>query len=264
MRILEKLGLDQKKKKGAPVIGEKKKKQEQTSTLNHNIYIRALILVGFLGILIASVPRSTFNEPVNYAIGEPWRADDLTAPFTFSLQKTSEEIDEEQESIRENTLPVFEVETDAEAEIQTDLDSLFSRMEPVLEAYHQWQLSQPEGGEEAEEDSLNFSRQKDSANISLSDQSWDLLLEQYHRVQSGEDLPETRTAPPDRFIGESLKNSLEGLISEVLSQGVIDQPRDDLASDEITVRNLIERTDRTYNTGNVRDMEEAVEFVQYR
>jgi hypothetical protein len=61
MSILEKLGLAPKKRQGVPVIGEKKKKQEEASSLKHNFYIRILILVGFVGVLILSIPQSSIG-----------------------------------------------------------------------------------------------------------------------------------------------------------------------------------------------------------
>ncbi|MDZ7682267.1 MAG: hypothetical protein U5J63_11300 [Fodinibius sp.] len=67
MSILEKLGLAPKKRQGAPVLGERKKKQEQASSLKYNVYVRILILLGFLAVLVLSVPQASFKEPINYS-----------------------------------------------------------------------------------------------------------------------------------------------------------------------------------------------------
>ncbi len=160
MSILEKLGLAPKKRKGAPVIGEKKKKQEQASSLKYNPYIRVLILILFLGVLILSIPQSSFKEPINYSVGEPWRADDLTAPFTFAIQKSSEEIEQERETIRESTPPIFHTAPDAEIAIHGKLDSLFQSLKPLTNSYEKWQQSKKDEDKEVGRDSLRFEELK--------------------------------------------------------------------------------------------------------
>jgi len=264
MGILEKLGLAQKGSKGAPVIGEKKKREEEASTLKRNPYIRALILVGFLAVLIVSVPRSSFKDPLNYTVGQPWRAEDLTAPFTFALKKTSSEIEQEQETIQRTTPPIFHVEHNARIEIQSNIDTLFKNMQPVLEAYLEWQTAKTEQNRTATDDSLRFAQEKNVSGIDLSEEAWNVLLENYVKVHSGDQEPNTRTAPTDRFVGVDLKLRLENLINELLRDGIINVDKIDLTLDEITVRDLKESTERTYSVANVRDLDEAQEYARFR
>ncbi|MDX1639671.1 MAG: HDIG domain-containing protein, partial [Balneolaceae bacterium] len=255
MGLLEKLGLGQKPERGAPVIGEKKKKKEEASSLKNNKYIRVLIILGFLAVLIISIPRTSFREPINYTVGEPWRAEDLTAPFTFALNKTPAELEQEREKIRQNTPPIFHVDHNAKVEIQGRLDSLFKDMQPVLQSYYRWQQAR-EQDSSTTSDSLRFVQQMNAANISLSDNSWRALLENYAKVN--QNLADTR------FVGNDLKQRLEGLINEVLNEGIINVQKDTLSIDEITVRDLRERTERTYSVANVRDLREAREYVRFR
>lgn len=264
MGILEKLGLAPKKQQGAPVIGEKKKKQEESSTLKHNVYIRVLILLGFLGILVLSVPQTSFKEPVNYEVGEPWRADDLTAPFTFAVQKDDEEIKEERQTILETTPPIFHINHDAEISTKTSLDSLFQNLKPLTNSYEEWQQAKRQDSEDVARDSLEFVRLKNNFPINLSEDSWQTLLENYEAVQAEDRNPNTKSASENQFIAVNLKQQLEQLIDELLDDGIIDTNKDELSNDEITVRDLKKRTERTLDLVNVRDLPEAREYARYR
>lgn len=264
MSILEKLGLAPKKKRGAPVLGEKKKKQEKTASLKYNPYIRVLILISFLGVLILSVPHTSFKEPTSYSVGEPWRTDDLTAPFTFAIQKSPEEVEKERQTIRESTPPIFHREPNTEIAIQSKIDSLFQSLQPLTNSYEKWQQAKREDSKTAARDSLRFEELKNRSPITLSDASWQTLLENYEAVQSQNRTPNTKSASPNQFIAVDLKEQLQTIVGEVLSDGVISTNKNDLSNDEITVRDLKDRTERTMNLVNVRDTPEAREYSRYR
>jgi hypothetical protein len=171
MGILEKLGLAQKKNPGAPVIGEKKKEKEAASSLKYNIYVRILIIASFLGILIVSIPQPTFEEPINYAEGEPWRAENLTAPFDFAIQKSEEEIEKERESIRESIAPIFYRQADTQISVQSRIDSVFQNLQAVFSAYVDWQSTLQSGASEAEQNSLDFVQALNTSPLSLSNKA---------------------------------------------------------------------------------------------
>lgn len=264
MSILEKLGLAPKKRQGAPVIGEKKKKQEKASSLNNNIYIRIFILLAFLGVLILSVPQASFKQPINYEIKEPWRGDDLTAPFTFAIQKSQEEIQKEKQAIRESTPPIFHRNHDAEIAIQTRLDTLFQSLKPLTTSYEEWQQAKQEDAQNATRDSLEFIQLKNQSPIQLSDEAWTTLLENYKSVQAGDQTPNTKSASADQFIAVNLKEQLGQLIQDMLEDGIISVNKSELSNDEITVRDLNKRTEETLNLVSVRDLAEAKEYARYR
>ncbi len=261
MGLLEKLGLGQKPDTGAPIIGEKKKREEEAASLRRNKYIRALILVGFLGVLIASIPRTSFREPINYTVGEPWRAEDLTAPFTFALQKTQQEIQQDRQKIRQNTPPIFHIDHNAKINIQSRLDSVFKDLQPVLQSYLEWQRSIAQEDGASVNDSLRFVQQKTAADVNLADQSWQALLDNYVKAHGVE--PQ-QTEGNTNFVGTDLKLRLENLTNELLNDGIINIPKDTLSMSEITVRDLKQRTERTYSLANVRDLQEVKEYARFR
>lgn len=264
MGLLEKLGLAQKKQEGAPVIGEKKKRQEEASSLKHNIYLRILIILAFLVILFISVPRASFREPVSYNVGEPWRSETVTAPFTFAVKKSEQEIREERETIRNTTPPIFYIQSNARINVQSNIDSLFRELQPVLDAYLGWQRSALNNNRNASRDSLQFVDARNASGLDLPENAWQALLQNYRNVNLPDQNPETKTAPQSRFVGVDLKGTLEMLANELLNDGIINVSKGEISNDEITVRNLQARTEQTLNLANVRDLQEAREYARYR
>lgn len=262
MGILEKLGLAQKKNPGAPVIGEKKKEKEAASSLKYNIYVRILIIASFLGILIVSIPQPTFEEPINYAEGEPWRAENLTAPFDFAIQKSDEEIEKERESIRESIAPIFYRQPDTQISVQSRIDSVFQDLQPVFSAYVDWQSTLQSGTGDAEQDSLDFVQALNTSPLSLNNKAWDILLEnQWQTVPQNQ---QSQRSSGDPAFSDNLKTVFEDLTENLLEDGIIDTPKEELDSNEITIRNLSDRTEQTRNIANVRDPQGAREYMAFR
>lgn len=260
MSILEKLGLARKKNPGAPIIGEKKKKQEESSSLKRNIYIRVAILLGFFLLLILTIPQASFKENVNYKLNEPWRSENLTAPFNFPIQKTQEEIEQEREALRESIPPIFHLRQQVQSNVQSEIDSLFQNLGSVMESYVEWQRSLAEN-QPATQDSLDFVRQMNDSGLRLSDSSWQALMQNYRQVRLNNQSPNTKTAPNDRFIGIDLQMRIENMVSELLNGGIMDISKNEVSSNQITIRNLEERTERTRSLGTVRDMQEVQQYA---
>ncbi len=264
MSLLEKLGLGPKKKTAAPVIGEKKKQQDQSSSFRYNIYVRALIIVGFLAILCIFIPQTSFKEKPGYSIGEPWKGEDLTAPFTFAIQKSTSVIENEEEGIRENTPPIFYRSNEIPIRVESKLDSLFRTIDPVLQAYRQWNRQQDDTLARSRNDSLNFVQQKNASGAELSDTAWSSLLQNYQTTVLQNRFADTKTAPPADFIGPHLQKNVQQIAEDILNDGIISRPKDKLQHGELTVRDLSNRTEQTLNAANIRDVQQASEYAGYR
>src|SRR5690606_19790607 len=128
---LEKIGLGRKKKGYFP---DRKVRGQRVDGLKNNPYVKALIILAFLGVFIIFMPGFSFRD-MSYKLGDPWRDEDLTAPFTFSLLKDRSEIETAEESIRETTPPIFYNDTEAVRRVEIRTDSIFRGLTPVLESY---------------------------------------------------------------------------------------------------------------------------------
>ena len=257
MSLLDKIGLGRKKKEMIPLVGEKMKKEQEAYSLKRNPYLRGFIFLCFILISVFSLPRTTVRTGYNYTLNQPWRAEDLTAPFTFSLKKTAEELEGEREAIRQQIAPIFVVDQNTRIAIQTRLDSLYRNLQPMLETYHDWQNSKTENSATTLEDSIRFAREFEQSNIGLTEASLNSLLISYHDVQQ-------RNLPDTRFNGVTVKRELEDLIDQLLSQGIIDLNKVNLSVDQITILNPVQSTEQPVNISRVRDLREANEYAQFQ
>ncbi|MEX2584882.1 MAG: HDIG domain-containing metalloprotein [Balneolaceae bacterium] len=256
MGLLKKLGLAQKKREGAPMIGESRKKEQDAVANRKKVYIRWAIFVSFLLVLFYSLPNNTFRQMSSYTLEEPWRADDLIAPFTFALNKSPAELEAEREQIRANTPLIFHINENARVTSQSRFDSLYNELEPVLDAYLQWQRARNNPDVSAANDSLRFLQQRNSVDLELTNSSWEFLLDSYATVH-------IENQPTSEFIGTQIRNRINDLITSMMNSGIINLSKEDLETDEITVRDLSQRTERTISVNNVRDLDEAREHAHF-
>ena len=257
MGLLEKFGLGRKKKEMVPLLGEKMKKEQEAYSLRRNPYLRAFIFLCFILISVFSLPRTSVRSTFNYTVGQPWRAEDLTAPYTFALKKTAEEIASEQKAIEEQLSPIFVVDAGTAIAIQTRLDSLYRSLQPILESYNDWQTSKDDSSPTVLDDSLRFSREYEQSNIGLTDFSLNTLLISYHDIKS-------RNLPDNRFSGIQVKQRLESVIDDLLNQGIINVNKANIEADQITVLNPSQSTEQPINIARVRDLRGANEYAQFQ
>ncbi len=250
MSILKKLGLGQKKSETSPSIGSGKRREREKQSEKKNKYYRSLILIAFLGIVIFVLPRSTFQPVDSYTIGEPWRSDDLTAPFTFSIKKTAEELEEEREEIREQTEPVFHIDTDADQNMKSDLNSIFREMQPVLDSYAQWRRAVENNSSSAESDSIRYMQEKNLSEILMSDSAWNLLAQNHAEIVFN-------NVPEDSSYVSQIRSEINRIIDDFTDDGIIDKEKSTIEQEDIIIRNLEDLTQRTVSKQNVRDMNEA-------
>jgi len=263
MNFLEKIGLARKSKGVSPILKDSKSKESRSFTLKDSYWVKGLIFLLFLAFVIVVFPRTSYKE-TNYKLGEPWRQEDLTAPFTFSLIKDKDELKNEKDQIRNNTPPIFHVDNQAQIQIQNRLDSLFNTINPVLSNYLQWKKDNAQTTQ-ATTDSLHFINSLNSSGIILSNQAWSTLLQNYLEANAPRSVLKRNNLSPARsFIGKTIRDKLNNIINKLMNDGIINVDKSSLTNNEITVRDLRNRTERSYYLANVRDIQEAKEYANYQ
>jgi putative nucleotidyltransferase with HDIG domain len=252
MEFLDNIGLGQKSHPDAPLMGKEKKKKEEASSLKRNIYLRVVIIAVFLGIVFYCIPRHFFNPTTNYKIGTPWKKENLTAPFSFDILKSDQEVKKEKESARQNTPPIFIHRKNIRTQSENKLDSLFQRIYPVLAAYQKWQKS----GEA--HDSVNFQQKKAHADVGFTKKIWSALFKKSKLQSIAANSAESSSSKYFNLIGPHLYNNLKGLLSDILSNGVINKSTNSLTHNRITVRDLHKHTEQTFAAANILDIQGAV------
>lgn len=67
----------------------------------------------------------------NFQKGKPWQYENLYAPFSFTIKKSNEEIEEEIAHIREEAIPYFEIDTSKIAEVNKHYTNYFERRDTI-------------------------------------------------------------------------------------------------------------------------------------
>ncbi len=258
MDLLEKLGLARKTKGLAPIVSDNKGKDHEPFSLNDSIYIKALIFIVFLAFVILIFPRFNYKQ-TSYQIGEPWRHEDLTAPFTFSLIKNKDELEKEKKQIVKETSPIFYEDNHAPLLVQNHIDSLFEAVVPVLKDYAQWQHDKSTGNPSAQQDSVQYQALRNSTNIDLDDNGWNPLLQSFSHYYPKNSLA---TAEKD-YVGSTILAKLNTLVNQVMRDGVVNRDKSSIADNELIVRNQKNSTERSYFLANVRDINGAKEYARY-
>ncbi len=257
MGFLEKLGLQRKKKVYVPFTTEKLNKDKVPGFFNRYNLVKFSICAIFLALVIALYPKSPIPEAA-YSIGEPWRDDDITAPFTYSLLKDDSEIQAEIRDIQENTAPIFIIDPSIPSRVNANLDSTFNILGSILDAWIDWQESLHIDHELAEYDSLRYFQLRYQSDLGLDDSSWNILIEQYEIIRLSPNT-ENHNQP---FIGWQIHSELNAMLTDLYADGIIDIPKAELPTTEITIRNLQDRTERDVHLENVRSMNETRDYVR--
>lgn len=257
MSLLDKIGLGRKKNDVAPLVGEKLKKEQEKYSLKRNPYLRAFIFICFIGISILSLPNATINSGLNYTVGQPWRAEDLVAPYTFAIKKTVDEIQKEENQIRNTVSPVFNIDPTVEITVQTKVDSIYRNLQPVIEGYYNWQESKELNLTSAFDDSIRFAQEYTNSEIQLTEGSWNVLFDSYYSALSN-------NRPISSFIGVQVKQELESVIETLMNDGIINRTKASIDQNEIVIRDVVNSTERLSTKARVRDLREANEFAQFQ
>lgn len=242
MSFLEKMGLGAKKSPDAPNIGKKKKKEEQASTFKNNIYVKIGIIVSFFVILFITVPQPSFYQQFDYQIGKPWMNENLTAPFTFAIQKSDQQLAREKKEVRKHTPPLFHRKNETNAHVKSSLASTFKKITTIQ---HLYQQSNVETSDTTSTKKKQFIRQINSNELSLSYETWNTILSADFNVSL-------------------LKKNLKNIIDDILEDGVLNRSKEKLNTKYITLRNLESRTQQTVNIANLRDIQQASQHAKYR
>ena len=258
MDLLEKLGLARKTKGLAPIVSDNKGRDHEPFSLNDSIYIKVLIFILFLGFVILIFPRFNYKT-ASYQLGEPWRHEDLTAPFTFSLIKNKDELEQEKQQIIKQTSPIFYEDNHSQLLVDNHIDSLFEAIVPVLKQYAQWQNDKNAGNPASEQDSVQYRSLRNSIDIGLDDKGWNPLLQSYSHYY-----PKNSAETANKeYIGAIIHDKLKTLVDQVMRDGIVNWDKSDISNNELIVRNQKNSTERSYFLANVRDINGAKEYARY-
>src|SRR5699024_7951248 len=167
-------------------------------------------------------------------------SEDLTAPFTFPILKSDEEVERERQTIRENTSPIYERKK-VEKRVQEHLDSIFGQIETISQIYKQSSLESDTSVSKKNQ----FINQINAAGLSLSDKTWSTILS-------------------DHFNHTDLRKRLNQILNDILTDGIINKPKSKVDTKLVKLRDREEHTQQSVNISSIRDVQQASEYAKYR
>ena len=234
------------------------------ATARRKILLRLGLFAALVVLALAAFPRGEVFE-YTVQVGDTWRQPTLVAPFNYPIYKDQSKVAAEREKARTRTPPYFQELPNARQRMAANRDTLRKQMDRVLQAYADYRYHASRGQEDAAaEDSMQYRRLRSSAPVTLSDEQWQTLTQDYVRNTPGQEEATTRTpAPsPEERLDVQLREAAFQVGVELLRAGVMNHPRDSVQTETILLRNLEERVQQSVAKDNVYGLNEAYRFAE--
>ena len=82
---------------------------------------RVMVLLFSVLVIAIFLPKGALFQ-FEFQLGQPWKHDKLIAPFDFGIRKSTEELNNELDKIKENQIPVFSIENEVTESVLHRLD----------------------------------------------------------------------------------------------------------------------------------------------
>lgn len=92
---------------------------------NHALIYKVLLFVATTFLIVYFFPTSG-KFRYSFEKGKPWQSEHLYAPFDFAIKKTSEEIEQQQQQIEENSTLYFNLDKDIYTQITNNYNDKFN------------------------------------------------------------------------------------------------------------------------------------------
>ena len=224
--------------------------------------LRGGLFLALVALTVAAFPRGDFYE-YTVEIGDTWRQSTLNAPFNFPVYLNQERVEVRRDTVRKSTPPYFREVRNASQELTQNRDTLRRQLNRALEAYASYRYHRQQGEQEAaRQDSLEYVQRRRNAQATLSTPQWENLASAY--AAEVQDLRSSRQAPDGTTprLHERLLDAAFEVGGQLLSLGVMNQPRDSVLTDQIIVRNRQDQTQRRVEKDNLYGLNEAFDYAE--
>jgi len=234
---------------------ERGREQETRRQRRRQWMIKAAIWLGLIVLTLIAFPRERVYQ-FTVRVGEVWQHNDLVAPFDFALYKDPEQLEQERRQVILQTPPYFREVPDAMRRMEANRDTVRMQLEAIFEAYASYRRNLLRGRQDAaRDDSLRYAELRRNARVKLTPEQWRLLAEDY-RAAINEAGQVVRRGGQEPLYVRALEEAWSFGV-QVLQLGLLDVPRDSVLTDEIVVRNEVERTERVLSVDRVFGLDEA-------
>ena len=102
-----------------------------TSFAKNKSFIFKIFLFILSTVLIIYLLPKGGQFKYNFQKGKPWQYENLYAPFSFTIKKNKEEIEEEKKHLREEAMPYFEIDTSKVAEVKNLFNNFYKEKDTI-------------------------------------------------------------------------------------------------------------------------------------
>ena len=102
-----------------------------TSFAKNQSFIFKIFLFILSTVLIIYLLPKGGQFKYNFQKGKPWQYENLYAPFSFTIKKNNEEIEEEKKHLREEAMPYFEIDTSKVAEVKNLFNNFYKKKDTI-------------------------------------------------------------------------------------------------------------------------------------
>lgn len=102
-----------------------------TSFAKNQSFIFKIFLFILSTVLIIYLLPKGGQFKYNFQKGKPWQYENLYAPFSFTIKKNNEEIEEEKKHLREAAMPYFEIDTSKIAEVKNLYNNFYKKKDTI-------------------------------------------------------------------------------------------------------------------------------------
>lgn len=92
---------------------------------NHSFIYKVLLYIVTTVFIVYLFPTSG-KFKYSFEKGKPWQSENLYAPFDFAIKKSSEELEEEQNNIKENASIYFDINTQTDSVVLNNYENQFN------------------------------------------------------------------------------------------------------------------------------------------
>jgi putative nucleotidyltransferase with HDIG domain len=217
-------------------ISEHIQKRARMFVVGTNTIVKLGIGVTVIVLIAMMFPHGESIE-YSFSVGTVWTDNDLVAPFSFPIYKDFRAYERERQEAAKSVYPVFERD-EAMVRIQSEnLHSLWKQLRVAGDAHRRVMKSS------AKNDSIAFQQASVDLPITPSDNEWQAIT--------------TLAARGDKF-----EQSMNTILSDLLREGVLDQPR--LRQSDTVIALRKGRSETIVFVGNVLTLDEAFVTIDQR
>ena len=252
MGLFERLGL-----KRARPVGDTLEKGyvEPASVRRRNVAVKVGIIAA---LVVTTMLAFSPDEGYRYNVveGDAWTGETVVAPYDFAIMRGRDEIDEDRRKVRETVAPRFRPVTDVNEIIDNRRATVAEQLSAIFETYASYRVNEARGRtEEATADSVRYMQLRNYSQLKVTPEQWRLLISDYMKRVPG--APVTSREPSPQRLDQRLLEDAWSEARRLASEGVIDIPRDSIATSRIIVRNADSRIEQERPVARLFDFDEA-------